>query len=628
MVLPGAMPGFLLGLRFAVTSSLLALVVVEVINATSGIGHMITLASNYGQTDIIVVGLVVYALLGVIADARSGSSKGRHSHGVVRSRADPPAVRVQDLHRSFNEAGGVLNGLDLDIAPGEFVALLGRSGSGKSTLLRSLAGLDRGVAGTGRIEVPEKVSVVFQDSRLLPWKRVLDNVVLGLRAERRRRAGPLALAEVGLAGREKAWPHELSGGEQQRASLARSLVRDPQLLLADEPFGALDALTRIRMHTLLRKLCEVHQPAVLLVTHDVDEAIVLADRVIVLDDGVVRHDARIDLGGPPLGGRPGVRPAACPAAHRARGRGRPRRGPGSSTRAHLDEGRRRDPAAAPQPVHLPRRPPRGGLAATRTARPSGSSTSLLPGAGADGRGREVRRGVLRRRTGAGGQHRSRRPVPARADHRDVGDRRGHRADRPDRYGGATYNEPYNLARLFASLDHLSGGRAGWNIVTTGTPDAARNFGLDEQPAHADRYAGRDEFVEVVTKLWDSWEDDAVVADGESGTFADPDKVHPIEHVGRHFRVAGALNPRARRRDGRSRAGRLVRGRRAFAARYAEAIFTAHQTSGARRSSTPTSRRARPTPGGTPGQLLVLPGIGPPSARPRPRPGRWRRSSTS
>ena len=92
-------------------------------------------------------------------------------------------MRVKNLHRSFNEAGGVLNGLDLDIAPGEFVALLGRSGSGKSTLLRALAGLDRGVAGTGRIEVPEKVSVVFQDSRLLPWKRLVDNVVLGLRAD-------------------------------------------------------------------------------------------------------------------------------------------------------------------------------------------------------------------------------------------------------------------------------------------------------------------------------------------------------------------------------------------------------------------------------------------------------------
>ncbi|HET6653006.1 MAG TPA: ABC transporter ATP-binding protein [Nocardioides sp.] len=207
------------------------------------------------------------------------------------------AVRVRNLHRSFNEAGGVLNGLDLRIAPGEFVALLGRSGSGKSTLLRALAGLDREVTGHGSISVPENVSVVFQDSRLLPWRRVLDNVVFGLRAPDAEERGRVALAEVGLEGRERAWPHELSGGEQQRAALARSLVRDPQLLLADEPFGALDALTRIRMHVLLRKLCEAHRPAVLLVTHDVDEAIVLADRVIVLDDGVVRRDVPVHLTG-------------------------------------------------------------------------------------------------------------------------------------------------------------------------------------------------------------------------------------------------------------------------------------------------------------------------------------------
>jgi sulfonate transport system ATP-binding protein len=205
------------------------------------------------------------------------------------------AVRVRDLHRSFSRNGGVLNGLDLDIPAGEFVALIGRSGTGKSTLLRALAGLDRDVAGSGQIQVPDAVSVVFQDSRLLPWKRVLDNIVFGLRGSDALARGKRALAEVGLAGRERAWPHQLSGGEQQRASLARSLVREPQLLLADEPFGALDALTRIRMHALLRKLCQAHRPAVLLVTHDVDEAIVLADRVILLDGGLVRADVRVEL---------------------------------------------------------------------------------------------------------------------------------------------------------------------------------------------------------------------------------------------------------------------------------------------------------------------------------------------
>ncbi|GAA0573673.1 ABC transporter ATP-binding protein [Kribbella sandramycini] len=202
-------------------------------------------------------------------------------------------VQVRDLVRKYDDRA-VLDGVDLEIAPGEFVALLGKSGSGKSTLLRALAGLDPEVVGSGELVVPQQVSVVFQDSRLLPWARVLDNVVLGLRGSEQR--GRESLAEVGLAGREDAWPNELSGGEQQRVALARSLVREPELLLADEPFGALDALTRLKMHALLRKLCAAHQPAVLLVTHDVDEAIVLADRVIVLDAGRLVAEEVISLG--------------------------------------------------------------------------------------------------------------------------------------------------------------------------------------------------------------------------------------------------------------------------------------------------------------------------------------------
>jgi sulfonate transport system ATP-binding protein len=211
-------------------------------------------------------------------------------------------VQVRDLVRRYDERA-VLDGLDLDIAPGEFVALLGKSGSGKSTLLRALAGLDAGVAGSGELVVPANVSVVFQDSRLLPWARVLDNVVLGLSDASER--GLTSLAEVGLAGRENAWPNELSGGEQQRVALARSLVREPELLLADEPFGALDALTRLKMHVLLRNLCAAHQPAVLLVTHDVDEAIVLADRVIVLDEGKLVAEEQIELAAPRSPADPG-----------------------------------------------------------------------------------------------------------------------------------------------------------------------------------------------------------------------------------------------------------------------------------------------------------------------------------
>jgi sulfonate transport system ATP-binding protein len=205
------------------------------------------------------------------------------------------SLTVRGLTKRFG-ARTVLSGLDLDIAPGEFVALLGHSGSGKSTLLRAVARLDHDAGGTGTVNVPERRAVVFQDARLLPWARTLDNVTLGLgggRAERRR-LGREALAEVGLAAKENSWPATLSGGEAQRAALARALVREPALLLLDEPFGALDALTRIRMHVLLRRLCERHRPAVLLVTHDVDEALLLADRVLVLTRGRFSLDLTID----------------------------------------------------------------------------------------------------------------------------------------------------------------------------------------------------------------------------------------------------------------------------------------------------------------------------------------------
>ena len=204
------------------------------------------------------------------------------------------AVSLRDVTRRFS-GRSVLGPLSLDFAAGEFVALIGRSGSGKSTLLRAIAGLDDGVEGEGRLAVPADRSVLFQDSRLLPWKTVLQNVVFGLRAADSDERGKRALADVGLAGREEAWPNTLSGGEQQRVALARSLVRQPRLLLADEPFGALDALTRIRMHDLLFRLIRQHRPTVMLVTHDVDEAIKLADRVLVIDEGRITVDRPVSL---------------------------------------------------------------------------------------------------------------------------------------------------------------------------------------------------------------------------------------------------------------------------------------------------------------------------------------------
>lgn len=212
----------------------------------------------------------------------------------VSNSASPaqPTVRVERLVRRFN-GNAVLRGVDLQIARGEFLALLGKSGSGKSTILRALAGLDEGVDGTGRITVPERRSVLFQDSRLLPWKNVVDNVILGLETPEAQELALKALEEVGLQHRTGVWPKTLSGGEQQRVALARSLVRNPDLILADEPFSALDALTRIRMQRLLLDLCGRHQPSVLFVTHDVEEALRLADRVLILTDGIVTLDQQV-----------------------------------------------------------------------------------------------------------------------------------------------------------------------------------------------------------------------------------------------------------------------------------------------------------------------------------------------
>ncbi|MGA5466868.1 ABC transporter ATP-binding protein [Mycobacterium sp. NPDC050041] len=202
-------------------------------------------------------------------------------------------VLVRNLRKQFGDST-VLDGLDLQIRAGEFVALLGRSGSGKSTFLRALGALDGEVDGF--VRVPERRAIVFQDPRLLPWQRVQTNVTVGLPSNGAvRRQALAALAEVNLADKAKAWPRTLSGGEAQRVALARALVREPELLLLDEPFGALDALTRIKMHGLLQDLCRRHTPAVLLVTHDVDEAILLADRVVVLTDGTISLDTEVTV---------------------------------------------------------------------------------------------------------------------------------------------------------------------------------------------------------------------------------------------------------------------------------------------------------------------------------------------
>jgi len=206
-------------------------------------------------------------------------------------------VAIEGVSKSF-DGREVLKSIDLAMAPGEFVAIVGRSGCGKSTLLRLIAALetaDRGRIAFGDGSRPPQTRIMFQDSRLLPWKRVLDNVRLGLP----RKNGALqALQQVGLAERAREWPAVLSGGQRQRVALARALVHDPELLLLDEPLGALDALTRIEMQQLIESLWQARGFTALLVTHDVQEAIALADRVVLIEEGRITLDERIELARP------------------------------------------------------------------------------------------------------------------------------------------------------------------------------------------------------------------------------------------------------------------------------------------------------------------------------------------
>lgn len=194
----------------------------------------------------------------------------------------------------------VLNGLDLHIPAGQFVAVVGRSGGGKSTLLRLLAGLESPnggelLAGTTPLaELQEDTRMMFQEARLLPWKTVIDNVGLGLKGEWRS-AAARALASVGLEHRAGEWPAALSGGQKQRVALARALIHRPGLLLLDEPLGALDALTRIEMQDLIASLWQTHGFTVLLVTHDVSEAVAMADRVLLIEEGKIGLDVAVDL---------------------------------------------------------------------------------------------------------------------------------------------------------------------------------------------------------------------------------------------------------------------------------------------------------------------------------------------
>jgi sulfonate transport system ATP-binding protein len=211
------------------------------------------------------------------------------------------ALTIRGLHKSFGDHE-VLRGIDLHIPAGQFVAVVGRSGCGKSTLLRLIAGLETASAGTVSFSeqpAPEDIRVMFQEPRLLPWARVLSNVEVGLGRDRasadaQTRAGN-ALVQVGLDDKRGQWPAVLSGGQKQRVALARALVSRPRVLAFDEPLGALDALTRISMQRLLERVWHDQAFTAILVTHDVSEAVALADRVLVIEDGRIAHDIDVDI---------------------------------------------------------------------------------------------------------------------------------------------------------------------------------------------------------------------------------------------------------------------------------------------------------------------------------------------
>ncbi|HEX6590506.1 MAG TPA: aliphatic sulfonates ABC transporter ATP-binding protein [Moraxellaceae bacterium] len=220
------------------------------------------------------------------------------------------ALQLEGVQRHFGTRQ-VLNGIHLDIPPGQFVAIVGRSGCGKSTLLRLLAGLDQPDGGElladerDLSKARDDIRLMFQESRLLPWKNVISNVGLGIKGNWRP-AAQRALAAVGLADRALDWPAALSGGQKQRVALARALVHKPRLLLLDEPLGALDALTRLEMQQLIEQLWQELGFTVLLVTHDVSEAVHVADRILLIEDGRIGLDLDIAIPRPRRVGQAGL----------------------------------------------------------------------------------------------------------------------------------------------------------------------------------------------------------------------------------------------------------------------------------------------------------------------------------
>ena len=213
-------------------------------------------------------------------------------------------IQLYEVTKQYND-NEVLKKLNLTINRGQFTSIIGKSGSGISTLLKLISALDVPTSGAITFDhmplsgINNSTTVMFQDARLLPWKSVLDNVGLGLKGNWKEKAHHF-LKQVGLEQKAEEWPTALSGGQRQRVALARALVRNPRLLLLDEPLGALDALTRLEMQQLIEKLWQEQRFTTLLVTHDVNEAIRLSDRIILIEDGSIALDINVALARPRL----------------------------------------------------------------------------------------------------------------------------------------------------------------------------------------------------------------------------------------------------------------------------------------------------------------------------------------
>ena len=304
--LPQAMPSFFTALRIGITYAVTGAIFAEYVGATAGLGIYMSLQKNSFRTDLVLAAVVVTAVLSVTLFALTFVVQRLVIPGIGRSTGVAD-LQVDGLRKAYGELP-VLDGVSFTVGRGEFVAVIGPSGCGKSTLFDVVAGLeppDGGrvlVDGTDVTGRTDAFAYMPQQDLLFPWRTVLDNTTLGLevagvrRRAARERARPL-FAEFGLAGFEGARPGELSGGMRQRAALLRTVVQERPVLLLDEPFGALDALTRADMQLWLSTVRARFDWTVVLVTHDIREALFLADRVVVLDPRptTVRREVAVDL---------------------------------------------------------------------------------------------------------------------------------------------------------------------------------------------------------------------------------------------------------------------------------------------------------------------------------------------